>query len=256
MISVRLDPLETKEANVSKAARGEAIITKFEIVPLDTNVIDFVTPTLYLTQSHFIVSYDEILEIYNFGELDIEYLGEVPKFSIVQQFLEGKFYYFADKREDLDKMRAFEELPRMAVTEPNQVPKDFTLRKGFEVQKAYQVWAMTRMIKNYQRNQSSEGMLQEMVDGNFTRFNQKTILAFVVIFVIYLLIRLFLYPIMPDVVNSALNFFFGAVVLALGVWLWLTVSKNLEKFKALYNGYAGLGKLSTPDSKYVRPPTT
>lgn len=239
MISVRLDLLETKEANIVKAARGEEVLAQYEVVPLDTNVMDLNTPTLFLTKSFLILNYDEILEIYNLGELDIEYLGNEPRFTIPQQLMEGKFYYSAERMEDLTKMRNYEELPRMAITEPNQVPKDYTLRNGIEVQKSYQVWSMVRMIQNIQRNQESEAMLQEMVEGNFTRFNQKTILAFLAIFGVYLVIKLLLFSYLPDLIDQILNFIFGALVIALGIWLWLTVSKNLMKFKSVYRGYTG-----------------
>lgn len=250
MVSYKVDPLETKAENIKRVTQNEDVLSQFEVVPLDNNVLDLNSPTLFVTSSFIVHSYDEVLEVYNLQELDIEYLGDPPRFTIVQQIMEGRNYYMAERIENLQKMRANEHLPRMAITEPNQVPRDYTLRKSFEVQKPYQVWAMVRIIKNHQRHHQSESMLQEMVDGNFSRFNQKTIMAFIAVFIGYLFLKLFLFSFTPDIIDRVLNFLFGAVVLALGVWLWLTVTKNLEKFKAVYKGYEGWGTVSDTDPKY------
>jgi hypothetical protein len=233
----KLDPLKSLTENVLAITHGENIEYTFEVVPLDVNVIDKTSPTLFLTDSFLVLYYDETLEAYELGEIKIDLVGESPKFTLWQQLTEGNYYYSNENPENLTRMRSFDGLTRLSITSPRQVPKDFVLRQGTFVKKSVNTWAMYRIIKNIQKRIESEKALEDMLVGNFVNFNTRTVLTFIVVFLAYLMLKLLTMNYAEGLPNTILDFIFGGVVIAMAVWTVLSINKNLQSYQAVYHGY-------------------
>jgi hypothetical protein len=217
---------------------GEVILHEFEVVPIDYGIQDFRTPKIFITKEKLIFTFDETFEVYLLNELEISIFGEAPKFTVWQQFLEGDFRYEQGDTVGLEKIKASEVIVRFVFNEDKHVPKEFILRKGIIVAKNSQTWAMAQTILNTKNRLNDDPILREIMDGRFTRFNQRTILVFIVIFLGFFVLKLLGVNVdLPDLFNSIIDWIFGIVLIGMIVWTVLSINKNLERYKACYYSY-------------------
>ncbi|GAB4162521.1 MAG: hypothetical protein Fur003_5540 [Candidatus Dojkabacteria bacterium] len=246
----KLDITNTIEQNVkAMLPAGEPILAVYEVVPLDYRVVDRETPTLYITPTTLLFLYDSIMEIYVLETLTIDIIGEKPKFNLISQLVEGNYMYSNYSDESLKKIKEAEFMSRVAINEPNLVPKEFILRKKDIVAKPFQTWAMGRKLLNIKNRLPEEKVLDEMLEGYFSLFNSKTILAFGIVSLSYLLLRWVLGGV-SDIVGKIMDIAYGASVVLMSVWFYITINKNLKRFEAVYMNYIGYG--TTSDQ--LRPP--
>ena len=239
MNSFERDPLSTLEDNIKlRLTNGDQIEHRFLVVPLDTPVKDPDTPELIVTRTKLFHVYDEVIEEYMLNDLDMEILGERPKFTIWQILLEGNFSYSLSAPEDYMKLKSGEHFTRLTINESQQVPKDFMLREGALVARGYQNWAFARLILNVRDNITTDATLLDMLKGWFVLFNQRTVVAFAGITTMYFLMRLLIIPLLPDFFAGILDVIFGILALLMGAWVVLSVNKNLERYQAAYGAYS------------------
>lgn len=237
MEAKKLDPLQGVTQNIVIATGGESIVDRFEIVALDTNIMDLMTATLYTTQSYLIVSYDEVLEIYRLDSISLEFIGYTPKFTIWQQLLEGNPGYSEKTRANIIALKADEQLSRMVISEDGQIPKDYLFRQGIEIKKVFQTWAMYQILQNHKLNRQNDPLLIDMVQGSFTKFNQKTVLTFIVTLILYIIIRLIVDSFDVGILLTVLDVLFGIALVGMGIWTIFSINKNLQHFKRVYNSF-------------------
>ena len=240
MQSVKWDVSRTPEENIKETiGTTEKILYQFEVVPYDYHVENRFTPRFFLSQSKLMLQHDEILEIYNLKDLSFDFFGEPPRFTLWQQSMEGNFQYVNGNEESLNKLKQAESVLRFSFNELNKVPKYFVFRTSTVVQKAFKTWAMAQIIINTKNRAENNVALEEMVGGVFSTFNQRTVLTFATVFTSYFLIRIIANWLIPGLLVQILDYGFALVVIAMGVWLYRSVSKNLKRYEGVYMSYKG-----------------
>jgi hypothetical protein len=239
MKSAKLDKSKDTLSNIKQLLQpgSEEILHTFQVVPIDYKVKDFASPKIFLTQTKFIFTYDEIAEIYDLTELEIDVIGAPPRFTLWELILEGSYLYSSENEDQLRNIRTDEVLTRISISQPNSVSKDFILRSGAQVEKSYKTWAAGRIIMNTKLGLAPNKMLAEMVSGYFSVLNQRTVLAFIASFVGYFVLKPVVLNFLPDFANTAVDLLFVVVLGFMSWWLYTTATNNLNRFKTLYLSY-------------------
>lgn len=238
MLQIKRDVSKTSEEELNDIVGRDQIIAEFPVVPLDYTVNDFESPLLHVTSSRLIFRYDEIFEVFDLASLEITTLGNVPQFTLWQQFFEGNYVYSEQSPESLVKLKASEAVLRLAINEPGGIIKEFVLRDGVQVAKNYQTWAMAQIILQRQRGDDIDKQLLDMTEGNFTVVNNKTIVTFIGVFTLYFLIKILTLNYAPDLVDMIWDTLFIIALIAMGYWTYLSINKNYMRYKDVYNMYA------------------
>lgn len=237
MKSFKRDLLLRLEEDVSAKIGSEyEPIHRFEVVPLDYNVVDYTSPLLLLYPEHLVFTYDDSIEVYNLDELEIDIIGSPPSFALWQVMIEPSQTY-TPTSEDLFAMRTSEYMLKVSIKPQNMVNKDFLLRSGELVAKSYKTWAMGRILLNHKNKIENNPLLFEMMEGNFQRFNRRTLLYFSGITLIYFMFFILLRGFLPSIINSALDVFFGVILLFMGYWLYVSLDNELKRFRTVYFTY-------------------
>ncbi len=196
MERLKLDRFTTVEQRIEEYLRTnkEEALYRLEVVPLDYTVNNFSTPEFILTRKHLIFKYDREIEVWNISKIQVDYLGDPPRFSLWQQLLEGNTQYTLDNYDKFKTFKEYKNLFKISISENNLVSKDFLLRKGMQITHSYQTWALGRVIEQIKGmgdkfERSSVNDINEMLHGNFSQFNKFILLFFVFIFIIYLEIK-------------------------------------------------------------------
>jgi len=240
MQSVKWDVTSTPEENLKEIiGTADKILYHFEVAPYDYHVENRFTPRFFLSTTKLLFQYDEVLEIYNLKDLSFDLMGESPRYTLWQQAMEGSFLYENGNEDSFNKLRQAEAVLRFSFNEANKVPKYFVLRDSTVVQKAFKTWAMAQMIINAKNRAENNLILEEMIGGTFSSFNQKTVLMFALIFTSYFLLRMAANWLIPGFIVQILDYGFALVAIAMGVWLFKSMSKNLEKYEGVYMSYRG-----------------
>lgn len=242
MQRLKLDRFDTLNSLLNeKILEGEKILYRFEVVPLDYRVVDFSTPELVLTNQRLIFIYDQTLELYDFDELELEMLGGEPKFTFLQQLTERIFYYTVENQAQIKEIHAQDGWIRMSITPENAVPKDFVLREGQQIAKSYKTWAVYRMIKNIIESgteaEKANEKLKDIVAGNFSYFNRRIMLLFIMVFVVYVIIRIISITFLPDIVSEIILYLFMAGSIGMLGWVIYTQERNNKRFLSIYDSY-------------------
>lgn len=255
MKQIKMDILRTVRENLlDLMIEGELFLHEFEVYPFDYNILDYATPKIYMTNRQLFFTYDEVIEVYDLNTLKFDIYGEDPKFSVWQQWMEGKFYYSYGQEDNLVSLKNADYYTHLVITEPQQIPKEFAYRKGPEIGKSYQSWAMAQQMMNSKNNLPEDPRLEEMLTNNFNKFNGRTIVVYAVVFAVYVVLTRIV-GFLPDIIGTVLDVIFAIITGFVGVWLYRTVNKNYDAFGAIYNSYKTTK--STPNnSTTVIPPTT
>ncbi|MBD3329081.1 hypothetical protein GF357_01150 [Candidatus Dojkabacteria bacterium] len=235
---VDADPFKSGQKNVEdNLPEGESVLYEFEVIPLDYAVTNYASPVISVSQTKLILYYDNKLEIYDLDNIELEYYGDPPKFTMWQQILEGRFTYNPYAPEDLVNLKNFERISKMSLNEVKKPPKDFILRKGQFAAKSYQTWAMVQIIKDSIAHKKPDPMLYEMIAGNFTNFNSKPLLLFILAFIAYLILKLIVGLGLPDILGIILDVGFALGLVFIAVWVFLSQEKNNKAFLRTYLKY-------------------
>jgi hypothetical protein len=211
----------------------------FSVVPLDHSVQDWSTPEIILTKEYLFLRIDDIFEIYLLSDVEISLFGDMPKFKIWQQLFEGNFQYNPEDPTTLETIKSSERLTRLGLNEKGEIIREFVLRENQIVKRNYQTWAMAQLILNCKNEFPIDMSLVEMLNGTFTRFNQKTVLTFIGVFIVYVVFKLISLLGMPDILGTIFDIIFGIVLVGMLVWSVISINKNLERYRAIYSSYYG-----------------
>ncbi len=225
-----------KEQNINEMVQsilGEKYRV-FEVVPLDYRIKDFSTPKIFVSDSKLLFTFDDVVEVYELPEISIEYSGANPKFTIWQILTEGNYMYTESEEAKIEQLKQVDDLPRLTITSTGAVPKDFLHRSGFGISKSYKTWAMTQTIVNIKSNMQENPVIIEMLDGYFSRFNSKTVLSFIGIFIAYFILSPVSTYYLPSFISTILDILFVIVLLFMIWWLYSSVSGNLKRFETVY----------------------
>lgn len=238
MRQVKLDTLNTVEQNIFSLIRdGDEILYEFAVFPYDHNIMDYNSPMFYVTNWNLFFVYDEVIEVHDLAGLDLDIYGEAPKFTLWQQWFEGKFYYIRGQEARLRSLKEAEFYSHLAMSSPNSVPKEFAVRENINIGKAYQSWAMSQLIINVKNRITRDERVVELLNGFFSKFNVKTVGVFIVVFVVYFLLRMLVGD-FSDIIGTVLDVVFGIVVVLMGAWTYSSGNKNLKRYEAVYNAYS------------------
>lgn len=218
---------------VKEMIKGEPLFM-FEVTPLDYNIIDLQSPKLWLTKTHLLFTYDEVVEVYDLKELEIDKSTGIPKFTLWQQILEGNY---TNTPVSITDIRQSEDIFKVSIKDKDGTPKYFLLRNKLEIQKNYKQWALMQILLNTKNGVAIQPQLKEMLDGHFASFNTKTILIFIVVFVTYLVLRMLLSG-LADVVGTVMDWAFGGALLFMLYWVYTSIEKNLKRFSELHRTYS------------------
>ncbi len=244
MERLKLDRFTTVEQKIDEYLKEnkEEVLYRLEVVPLDYTVNDFSTPEFILTRKHLIFKYDMEIEVWDIIKVEVEYLGDPPKFSLWQQLLEGNVQYTLENYENFKTFKEYENLFKISLSENNGTPKDFLLRKGMQISRSYQTWAMGKVIEQissyegkFERRSINE--INEMLHGNFSQFNKFIFLFFIFIFIIYLALKIVSGMILPEIVSSVLNWSFAGILVGAIIWIFRSQENNNKRFLRTYNKF-------------------
>ncbi|MCA9374975.1 hypothetical protein KC622_01445 [Candidatus Dojkabacteria bacterium] len=236
MISVKIDPLKSINDNVRMHSDGEVKYT-FEVAPVDYIVKDYNSPKFYISEHKLIFSFDDQLEVYNLQELELEVIGSKPMFSVFQQILEGRYYYtgYGSQAASFEKLKKLDTPTRFSLTEPQKVPREFYWRKSFEIGKGYQTWAMAKIIILLKNKQQVDPLFNEMLEGEFSTFNSKTVFLFTATFAFYVLLKITLLKAASEFLDNVFDGLFIIILIGFFAWTIMSINKNLKRFETLYN---------------------
>lgn len=219
---------------VKEMIKGDPLF-EFEVTPLDYNLINLETPKFWLTKTHLLFTYDEVVEVYDLKELEIGKSTGIPKFTLWQQLLEGTY---SNTPESIAAIRQSEDIFKVSLKEKDRPPKYFLLRNKLEIQKNYKQWTLMQILLNLKNGVAIEPELREMLDGHFASFNTRTILVFIAIFVGYLVLRRLLGELADNLVGTIMDWIFGGVLLFMLYWVYISMNKNLKRFSQLHRTYS------------------
>ena len=238
MIQIKLDPFKTAEQNVfDHMPEGESILYEFQVVPLDYRVKDRGTPTFFVTSKSLYFVYDDLMELFQLSELEMDILGEAPKFSPWQLWFEGKYYYAENMGESFTSLNNSLYYSRFAMNEKGQIPKEFAIREGAMVARAYQSWAMAQTLINLKNGIAHDDRISELFKGSFAKYNKTTVVTFFLVFLLYAIIKGLAGSIL-GVFSLILDVLFGLASAFMLWWIYSSFDKNLKRFKSVYDGYA------------------
>lgn len=237
MKSIKNDGIRTIEELLKMILGNEQIVHSFEVVPFDYRVENYSTPKLYISPTKLLFAYDEIIEIYELNELETGILGGAPRFTLWQQYLEGSYLYTRAKEEDLEKVKTSEYILKFSFNELNKVPKYFILRESSIIQKNLKTWAMSQLIMNVKNGMKKDLNLEEILKGNFSTFNTKTMLSFIFIFLVYFLLRVIFQGLEIDILSAILDIIFVFILLFMAWWTYSSITRNLDRFKNTFMTY-------------------
>lgn len=236
----RIDPRISQLDNVKKLlVDKEEILHTYEVVPLDYRISDYFSPKFYITEKRLIFAFDEAIEVFQLDNLEIFTIGMNPEFSVREAVLSSNKLYLPNESAVLDRLKNDENLTRISINEPKQVPKYFLVREGYIISKSYKVWALSQLIQNTKLAIKNNEMLINMLGGFFHTFNQKTLLYFIYIFVGYLVLRI-LSNFFLRQIGIVLDVIFGISVIFMLYWLYITIEKNMKKYEAYFHTFKGV----------------
>lgn len=234
-----MDPMLKPNENVNKLLlKDEKVLYTYNVVPLDYRIVDYSTPKFYITNQRLFFTFDEGLEVYNLDNIEVEIIGSEPEFSIQSLILTQNKLYAASEVSELQKLKLDENLCRLSITEPKQVPKYFLAREGIIISKSFKTWALMQIINNVKIGNLNNSHLVEMMDGYFSAFNQRTMLYFIFAFLAYVVLKIISGLLLPDLVGTILDILFGIIIVFIGYWLWVSVDRNLKKYERNYHTYS------------------
>ncbi|MCK9369093.1 hypothetical protein M0R04_03985 [Candidatus Dojkabacteria bacterium] len=237
MQSIRRDLTSTLEQNLQKYLPvGEQILHTIDVIPLDTRVANFLSPKLYISKSKLFFVFDEEMDIYDLNSLEISLIGQPPKFDIVPLFLESTFVYSYENRSQLAKFQAKEELTRLSINTIGEVPRYFLVRSNGRSAKSIKTWALMQLTTNIKMGNTDNSQLLEILAGYFSQFNTKTAIYFIASFLIYIVLKL-LSSLLPKLVGTIFDVFFGIILVLVAYWAYISVARNLKRYKNTYFTY-------------------
>ncbi len=215
---------------------NDEVVRVFEVAALDHKPKNLTTPKLYLTKTKLLFTYDELIEVYNLSELEIEMRGNPPVFTLWQLLLLGKYNYSSE--EDTRLMRQDENLTRLSLAETNAVSKEFVLRQADEIQEGFKTWAMGRMILDTKLGNTQNPVVEEIFEGYFSTFNQKTVMTFIGGFLGYFVLKVLALNFMPDIINTILDVILSIGLLFMAWWVYISIANKLKKYERVYLSYS------------------
>lgn len=235
------NPALSEEKNLQILIPEEdEVLNTFQVVPLDYDIYNLSTPKIVLSRTKLLFFYNNYVEVYELSSLNFEILGEEPKFSAWQQTFESKYIYSTNNLYQIMSMRNDITVVRVSIFETGKIPKSFLLRNGKEVARPFQTWAMYQILTNTKNSVSVDTNLNEMVNGYFTTFNNKTVYAFIVALIGFLLLNGIVSLGLPEFIKTVLNLVFGVMCIAMLFWTYKSVEKNNKRFESVYLRYKSL----------------
>lgn len=213
----------------------DKVIYSYDIAVLEKDIIDFLSPKLLITGEVIAIYFDEKMYVYDLNSLEIYSMGEEPKFSTFGHLWESKHLYSENLPREFSNLLKDETIFRINIKEESKTPISITLRKRDRLLQGYQTWALYQTIINIKNKVQRDIILEEMIGGNFSTFNQQTILLFVGVSIGFVILNLiFSITVFPEIISIILNMLFGGVISAMLVWTYLAIDKNNKRF---YNTY-------------------
>jgi len=226
----------------------DPILLQFDVIPLDYNVKDILSPQIFLTRTRLVLVVDNLIEVYNLRDISVLTLGIAPNFSLIQQLLESPLDYSPSNTPLSKNLEIPDEFVRFAIVEKNSLQKEFVLRKESLPVKTYQTWAFAQFIKNLQAGYD-DYRLRHMVFGNFSVFNGIFLIGALIIFVVYVLISVLLGWLLPDLLLRILDFLFAVVCIVVLGWMFWTIFVNMSRYRKIYESYKIRGFKKTSPNK-------
>ena len=225
-----------KETVQELLGQQDPILFEFDVMPLDYSIKDVLSPKVFLSKYRFVLVVDDLIEVYNIGEIWISFLGGEPKFTLIQQFFEFR-PNIESKDTPISKNVDFpDDWIRFSIMEKGSHPKEFVLRKEKTTVKGYQTWAFAQIIKNLQKNYD-DYKLEKMIHGDFSFFDPSFLVLATLVFFGYVLLSVLLGEILPNFLRIILDGLFALVCIVVLLWVFWTIFVNIRKYRKVYEKY-------------------
>lgn len=215
----------------------EKIEKIFDVLPLDYKPQNLLSARIYLTKSRLLVTFDNILEVYNLADLSLAFNEVAPKFKLVNIYLlEGNFDLSTSLEKRVADIRNSENLTMFSIQEGNSVSKEFLLRKLYKLEPGFKTWAFGQSIINMKNIVANRGV-DEMLNGYYTTFDSNLFMNAIYSFIGFFLVKAVSVTYFPRIADTILDLIF---VLLLGYIVYKMVmhaNGALERYKKVYLSY-------------------
>jgi len=216
---------------------GENILYNYPLFILEKEIEDHLLSEIFLTENYLILHYDFKLEFYELSKLEIYAFGDEPKFTLWTQLIEQSYSHTREDDKWFKDLCANESFYRILFNEIGEKPKTIVLRERDFTAKSYKSWALFQALVNHKSKTVQDPLLKEMTAGNFTKFNEKTILTFIGAALGLILISMLVSTLLPDIANTIFMYVFGIFCVLALVWTIMSIEKNNKRFFAAYLRY-------------------
>lgn len=215
---------------------GDIVFKTFDVLSLDHKVNDVTSTKLLLSRSKLIITYDDIIEVYNIADLSLSFNDIQPKFDVQGLLLEGNFNLGSSLEQKVIDIRNSENRLIFSIQEENSVPKDILLRINTSLEPNFRTWAMGQTVVNTKNGVANRGV-EEMLTGYFTSVNPEMIMKFIFVFVGYFVLKLLTVNFLPGLVDTLIDILFWGVLAFVLYFMYRTAQVNLERYEKVYLSY-------------------
>jgi hypothetical protein len=215
---------------------GEKVFRTFDVLALDYRVNDVTKSKVIVTPFKLILTYDDVIEVYDLKSIDLFFNDVSPSFTLQGLILEGNFDLSSQLEERIVDIRNSENRVIFSFQEENSVPKDIMLRKDFKLETNMRTWAMGQTVINAKNGVMNRG-LDEMLSGYFGTLDTKDIMKFIYIFLGYFLLKVISVSFLPGFVNTILDVTFWVVLGFVVYTMYKTAKSSLKRFENVYLSY-------------------
>ncbi len=227
MKTFEVDNLTTIEANVlALIPQGEEFEFECDVVLFDHRVSNPQSAKVFITNELLFITYDSLIEKYSIRDLEVNMSGLKPEFNLVRIWAERVLSSYT--KNDLLKIN---------INEKGKPAFDIAVRNGSILAYSFQTWALSKLIRSFRDDLEIDNKLYSMIRGDYTDFNNTTILYFIFMFVSYFLIILLFASRLPQILLTLLNWGFGIIAIMMGIWVYISMQKVLDGYKEFYRSF-------------------
>ncbi len=216
--------------------QGEKILKSFDIFSLDHKVNDPLSMRVLVTQLNLVVTYDDVIEIYKLGELDMSFNEVKPQFNIEGILFEGNFNLSENSSQKALDIRNSENRVIFTFQEGNTLPKDILLRKEGKLEPNFKTWAMGQTIINAKNGVFNRG-IDEMLNGYFTTLDPSIAMKFIYVFLGYFFVKLISVSLLPNWLDTIVDVLFWIVLGIVVMYMYKMVRSTLSRYEKVYLSY-------------------
>ena len=237
MRTVKKDPTFTESQNRGLIIEHrDRVLHQFEVLAIDNLVDPYMAAYLMITETLLIISRREDFLVYQLDDIQIEAVGNEPGTSLWQLMIESSSQ-INPAQNWLQGLQDSDAVMKLRITGKDGIPSDYVLKEATNLLFNIQSWANIMHLVYIQSRQNIPGTLLEIEQGFFSRFNRRTVLAFIAVFIVYFILFYLQFSNDLGIISDIINWIFGVVLVLMGIWTALSFNKNLKRYSTFYKSF-------------------